>query len=614
MAAHAAGRHAEAEAAYRAVLTRSPGHAVATHLLGVALLQTGRAAEAVPHLESAAAAAGSPAAWRQPLADAHAAVATLLADAGRWDDAAAALRRAVDWGPTDPAVCLNNLAAVHLRRDDPAAAVEAAGVALARRPGYPAAVANLAAAHVGLGLRSLAGDDPPAAADHFRRAVAVDPRHADAWANLALALSRGGDPEPALAAQRAAVGLAPHDAALHSTLVALLNYTRGADPPAVLDEARRWAGRHGGTAARPAGRSVDGRPLRVGLLSPDFHRHAVAAFLSPVLAGHDPARVTIACYANVAAADDVTGRMRHDADLWRDVAGLSDDAVAERVRADGVDVLLDLCGHLVDNRLPVLARRPAAVQGVWLGYPNTTGMGGVDVRLTDAAADPPGADRFYAERLVRLPDAFFVYGPPTAAPAVSPLPMAAAGHVTFASLNNVAKLTPGVLDLWGQIMAAVPDARLVVAGVAAAVGPRVRGWLADRGVAGSRVECVGRLSHADYLALHGRVDVALDAFPWAGHRTTCDALHMGVPTVTRAGPTAVSRAGVSALTPLGLAAEWVAATPVDYVGAAVAWAGRAGELAALRAGLRSRLAASSLCDVPRFLGHWEAALRAARRP
>jgi predicted O-linked N-acetylglucosamine transferase (SPINDLY family) len=343
----------------------------------------------------------------------------------------------------------------------------------------------------------------------------------------------------------------------------------------------------------------------------------VSYFFEPVLAAHDAAAFEVFCYSDAPVADAVTQRLRAQAGQWRDIAGLSDERVAALIRADRIDLLVDLAGHTARNRLLVFARRPAPVQATWLGYPNTTGLAAIDFRVTDAVSDPPGqTEAWHTEELVRLAGPFSCYAPPAESPPVSPLPALAAGHVTFGCLNNLAKLTPPTVALWAQLLGAVAGSRLLLkaSGLAdAETAARLRQEFAGQGIDPARLDLRGAgQSVARHLGVYHQVDVALDPFPYNGTTTTCEALWMGVPVVTLAGDAHVSRVGASLLTHLDLTA-CIAESPAAYVDRARGLAGDLARLAVLRAGLRERLRASPLCDGPGFTRQLEDAFRAMWR-
>jgi predicted O-linked N-acetylglucosamine transferase (SPINDLY family) len=334
----------------------------------------------------------------------------------------------------------------------------------------------------------------------------------------------------------------------------------------------------------------------------------------PIFAHHDHSRFEIVCFADVTGQDDVTQQLRARADAWHVTVGRSHAEVAELIRRERIDLLIDLAGHTAHTRLIVFAHRPAPVQATYLGYPDTTGLSAMDWRLTDAHADPPGdADALHTERLYRLPDTAWCFRPERDAPAVAPLPAESAGHVTFGSFNNFGKVNAAVLDAWAQVLAAVPRARLLIKAASLRDQPtrqRLVDALAVRGVEPGRVEAVESVKgEREHLALYGRVDIALDTFPYHGTTTTCEALWMGVPVVTLAGPTHASRVGVSLLSSVGLA-EQIAPDVAGYVAIAAGLAGDLSSLAQLRRTLRERMLASPLMDAPRFTAHLESAYRA----
>ncbi len=287
----------------------------------------------------------------------------------------------------------------------------------------------------------------------------------------------------------------------------------------------------------------------------------------------------------------------------------SDSQLAERVRDDRIDILVDLSGHMGANRLLAFARKPAPVQVTYIGYQNTTGMSAMDYRLTDERADPAGeTDRFYTEQLVRLPRSFFCYKP-TPAPDISALPASANGWVTFGSFNNYAKVSPAVVDAWLEILARVPESRLIVLGYSPGYLERHWHTLAERrGIAAERIELANRRSRADYLRLIARADVALDPFPCNGHTTTCDALWMGLPVVMLEGRMYAHRYGGTALAHVGLSGL-IATSAEEYVEIAVRLAGDRLRLARLRQSLRQTFSDSALLDAAGFTRNLEAAYR-----
>jgi predicted O-linked N-acetylglucosamine transferase (SPINDLY family) len=363
----------------------------------------------------------------------------------------------------------------------------------------------------------------------------------------------------------------------------------------------------------PERRAEPERRLRVGYVSGDFRRHAVGDFLMPLLQHHDRAQIELACYAEIARPDRQTAAFAELADRWHSTVGLTDDQVAALVRADAIDILVDLSGHTASHRLGVFARKPAPLQVSWLGYPSTTGLAAIDYRLTDAIADPaPDAEAQHRERLVRLPHGSWTYVPPRATPEVAPPPSTAGAAPTFGSFNNLAKVNARVIAAWVRILAAVPDSRLMLKSHQLADAPTrelVRSRFTAAGIAPERILVEPGISNwAGHMAAYGTLDVALDPFPYNGTTTTCEALWMGVPVIALRGDRHAGRVGASLLTRLGLDAL-IAGDIDDYVAKAVALIGDRERLTALRGAQRARFVASALGDPAGFARDVEAAYR-----
>ena len=547
------------------------------------------------------------------LAEAHHQAGNALKSLGRYSEAIAALREAVRLAPKHDAAWLN-LGVACLEggpRDD---AITAFQRALKLEPQRPEA-------HNILGHTLLAAGRSGEAESALNEALRQRPRFAPAHDNLGRLCRAAGRLPEAVAHYQAALAAQPNPHT-HSNLLFALNFLPDLTPEAVFAEHRRWntlyAAALNPSAPPPAPRAADGRRLRIGYVSPDFNHHAVAYFIEPVLAAHDRDRVEIFCYANVLTPDHFTTRLHARAEHWRDIARLDDEAAATQIRADNLDLLVDLAGHSAGHRLLVLARRPAPIQATWIGYPNTTGLDAVDYRITDLASDPLGeTETFHSEKLVRLPATFSCYRPDDDAPAVNELPAAIPGAVTFGCFNQFAKVTPAVIALWARLLTELPAARLFLKSRGLGdptLAARVRTLFAAVGVAPERLTLNGdELSVRDHLGLYRGVDIALDPFPYNGTTTTCEALWMGVPVVSLAGRTHVARVGVSLLTHTGLS-DWIAATSDDYVRVAAAAAHDLPRLAALRRSLRERLRASPLCDAVTFTRGLEAAYAAMVNP
>ncbi len=352
------------------------------------------------------------------------------------------------------------------------------------------------------------------------------------------------------------------------------------------------------------------RRLRIGYVSPDFREHPVARFVLPLFREHDRGQVEVFTYSGVTRQDPVTRMLRDHVDQWRDVATLRDEQLTDLVRADEIDILVDLAAHSGHNRLLMFARKPAPVQITYLAYCSTTGVDAIDYRVTDRFLDPPGEPSHYTEASIYLPHCYWCYSAPPLGgrPATERRP----GPPTFGCLNNFAKVSDVTLDLWMRLLRRVPEARLLLYARTEAHRDRVRRVMREAGVEESRAAFVGRQSLASYLETYRDIDVALDPHPYGGGTTTCDALWMGVPVVSLAGRTAVSRAGSTLLSNVGLE-HLVARSAAQYIEIAAGLIGDAGGLAELRRGLRDRLESSPVMDARQFARDFEAALRTVWR-
>jgi predicted O-linked N-acetylglucosamine transferase (SPINDLY family) len=438
------------------------------------------------------------------------------------------------------------------------------------------------------------------------QAVLVQHPQSDlAWNNLGSLLNRQGRNGEALAAFERALALAPDHAGYRSNLLLGLNYSDAFSAEAVAARHRALAPKLDTAAplVRAPGASPN-RKLRVGYVSADFRSHPVAYFIGAVLARHDREAFDVVCYSAGRETDGLTDTLRQMPLAWRDIAWLDDAASAERIREDGIDILIELGGHTANNRLPLMALRPAPVQISYLGYPNTTGMTAIDYRFTDAIADPPGAtESLHTERLLRLPGGFLAYTPPANMPLVHPLPALRKVGVTFGSFTNLAKVSDTTLRLWSQVLERTPHSDLLV---------KAR-ELADEGTRQHfrcRCEAAGmpperlRLqaeptAAAGHYATWHEVDIALDTYPYNGTTTTCEALWMGVPLVTLAGDRHAARVGASLLQAAGLP-KLVAQTPAEFIAIARALAQDLPAVAALRADMRARLSRAPLLDTRRL--------------
>ncbi len=633
---HKAGRLAEAEALYRQVLTIQPAHTDAWRFLGIVALQVGRNDLAVrwisqaialqpqthdawSHLGEAYRALGrfeeAVTAFRralelQPSApEVYNNLGNVLRDQGRLDEAVGAFRKAIELHADLPEP-YNNLATVLADRGQVDEAIVAYHHALQLRPNYPQAWSNL-----GTTLTSRDRFDEAIAAQ--RRAIECDPHYADAYYNLGNSLKDLGQLTEAMAAYRRAIEIQPDHPLAHHCLLYAAQLLPGRVEETIAADIDRW-NRQFADPLRKLHRphSNDRHPerlLRVAYVSPDFRRHPISHFLLSLLEAHDKAGFEIHCYSSVAHPNDITERIKKAADVWHDVFDLGDSALAEQIRADRIDILVDLSQHTANNRLRTFALKPAPVQISWLGYPASTGLPTFDYRFTDWFLDPEdSAWAESAETPFRLPDCWFCYDP-LDFPESSPLPALGTGQVTFCAFHHFAKVNEKALALWAAVIRAVDNSRLLMHCPAGATQDRVRHYFESKGIAAHRLDLLPRTAdRATFLRLFRQVDIGLDSFPHNGGTTTCDALWMGVPVVSLAGDRGVGRLGLTVLSNVGLP-DLVAITEEDYLGIATRLALDLPRLVELRATLRTRMQASPLMDAPRFARHMEAAYRSVWR-
>jgi protein O-GlcNAc transferase len=458
----------------------------------------------------------------------------------------------------------------------------------------------------------------------LRRAVALDPKLAVAHVTLGNTLQSLGRYQEMEAAYRRALAIDPslhhvRDSMAWLPLLQML-YESATTPAQIFTKHREWGDRliddvrktHPVAAPFVNTREAT-RRLRVAYLSPDFRYHAVSFFFEPLLTHHDPTAIEVYCYAEIEEPDFVTIALQQRGGIWRQTFGLDDTALRAQLRADRIDIAIDIAGHTANGRLSAFAIKPAPVTATWLGYPATTGLSTIDWRITDARADPPGQEQFHTEKLLRLPETFLCYhfyG--SVVPPLMPPPTSARGAITFGSFNNPLKLSPAAIAAWARVLNAVPRSRLMLKSLLFAEPLRRQHFLdrfAAHGIGAERLELRElQPDIMDHLNSYAEIDIALDPFPYNGTTTTCEALWMGVPMVSLIGDHHAARVGFDLLSQVGMAE--LAAPDIDsYVATAIALATDVPRLTQLRKGLRDRVRASALCDAPRFAGAFEEGLR-----
>ncbi len=559
------GRDEAAREILLRVLQASPRDAAANNLLSAILARAGDHAQALFYARHAAEASPDTPALLASLG-------SIMGLNGDFDGAVQVLRRAAGIAPGDPEVRLA-LARVYLQAKDFPGAIEVCRAAI-RRGAYDPEIPKLCAATLNAMGRAAE------AAATLREAIVRDPGHTDLLSHLAFVMNYDAAAAPldTLAAHRLyGQALAPRLAPLPGP------------PPRASDP---------------------GKMLRVGFLSADLRQHSVSFFAEPLLAGLDRAEFELLCYSTAPGSDEVTQRLRPSFSLWREVESLSPAELASTIRADGVDIAIDLSGHSQGHRLAALSLRCAPLQVTYLGYPNTTGVPAIDARFVDHLTDPPGAEALATERLARLDPCFLCYSPPADPPPVAPRPPP--GPVVFGSFNAMPKLNGPTLALWARALNAVPGSRLLIKNqglTVPAARERLASALCGAGIGPDRVEFAPwAASMRSHLEAYASVDVALDTTPYNGTTTTCEALLMGVPVITLPGRVHAARVGLSLLSAAGLA-TLAARDPDHFAALAAAVASDRAALATLRASLRGRLLRSALCDRAGFAARFGAALR-----
>jgi len=556
--------------------------------------------------------------------------------AGRREQAKAVMLQAAERFPDDPEVLFGVSQLMRSLGDLPAAALYAERL-VAAAPGHPDAWLQFAQVCIaqgnlekaeGYAMRALELDPRNAdrhrsvswvthrrtryleAARYARRGLALAPHDADLRQKEAVALQALGRAEASAAAYREGIAACPDSLDLAEGYASCLNYLPGAEATETLAAHRRFGAILARGQTAPRARAIStadrARPPRIGILSTDLRTHSVGFFMRALLAHHDHQRQPLHCYSVTRAEDDFTNLLRAGMPKgrWRTFVGTEGgpQAIAEAICGDGIDILIELSGLTREHQLRVLLSRPAPIQMTYCGYPNTTGMNVVDYRLVDSLTDPaPEADRWCVEKLVRLDPCLLCFTPPSER--VAGRERRGEGPVVFGSFNALMKLNDAVLRTWAALLQRVPGSKLLIKAFGLQdpqVHDDVRARVLAAGIDAERVELLAPAKGTgDHLLTYQRVDIALDTFPYHGTTTTCEALYMGVPVVTRAGNTHGSRVGVSLLSALGLG-ELIASSEEDFIERCATLAGDAARRAALGADLRGRLLASPLCDGPAF--------------
>lgn len=631
LADHQAGRLREAEYGYRLVLARTPKHPDALHLLGVLAHQEGQYQSAVAMIQQAIAV-------RPQVADYHNNLGNAQKALGQLDAATASFQYALGLRPDAPEIHnnLGNTFRILGRHKEANASFQQA---LQLRPDYIEAMVNhsvllqdmkqfleseaclrnaialapgLAESHDNLGLALLGLGRIREAEASFRRAIELGPRLPAPHYNLGNLLQNQGRLREAEASYRRSLELRLDFRTFVNFLFAT-NYDPDKSAEDIFNVYREFetklARAHYSTW-RPHGNNRDpGRRLKVGYVSPDFRRHSTRHFLEPLLVHHDRSQFEIHAYAELATEDEFTVRYQNHVDHWLNTKGMSDDDLAEQIRRDDIDILVDLAGHTTGNRLLVFMRKPAPVSVSWLGYGYTTGVSAIDYLLTDETSAPVGSEHLFAETPWRLATPGYAYRPADGMGEVGVLPALERRQVTFGTLTRSVRINHRVVRVWSEILKQLPEARLVIDSSnyqTKEMQMTLVEQFALHDISPDRLEIGFRSPPWDVLR---GMDIGLDCFPHNSGTTLFESLHMGVPFVTLAGRPSVGRLGSSILEGVGHP-EWIARSEDEYVEKVVALATDLPKLAAIRANLRQEMQASPLMDEPGFTRKVEAAYRA----
>lgn len=593
------GRQQETETAYLKAIELDTNHVAAHQNLGLFYRDRDKPKEAEACLRKALS-------IREPTAEALNSMAAILAGQDRYTEAEIYCRQALMLTSKISDIW-NNFGLILLARMKAGEAQEAFEQALAIQPGNVRILSNY-----GEALR-LAGK-PSQAEVYSKKAIELDNSYVDAYLNLGNAYRDQGLIENAIETLKQSLVLASEQLSIYGNFLYLTTHSEKFGPESHLALAREY----GRIVSKKAEQKFDtwlvnpqDQCLRVGVVSGDLRQHPVAYFLKNVIQHIDSSKLALVAYLTDGRVDSVSAELKPYFTQWKSLAGYDYRSAAEMIHADGIHVLLDLSGHTAGNKLPIFAWRPAPVQATWLGYWSTTGVAEIDYCLADEVSLPPSCRIQFSEKIKYLPDTRLCFSEPEITMEIAQLPAIKNGYVTLGCYQQLAKVGSAVMELWGKVMQAIPSARLrwqcksfIDESIIAAVKQRLQ----RSGVDIERISLLGQVSRETYFASYAEVDMNLDTFPFTGGTTTCDALWMGVPTLTLIGNTMIARQGASLMTAAGLL-DWVAANQTEYIAKVIAFSNDLIGLATLRSGLRARLKTSPLFDGARFAGHFETALQ-----
>ena len=562
-----AQRHfTEALTCYQQALRLNPHHARLHHNLGTIYYELGQLEQATSCLQQALALAPHEATTYTNLG-------AVLCQQHKWQEAIACYQQALTWMPHHAQTYYN------------------LGIALYRQHQWTQAVAC------------------------YQKVLTLDSHLApQTYLCLGNALQDQGNIEEALDAYRQVLQQGPFNLSAQTSFSVVLNYSLSVDPATIFSAHQKIDEYY----ALPLASQIEphqnlpdpDRKLKIAYVSPDFYGHPVALFIEPILAHHDRQTFEIFCFYNQNIVDWATQALRPHADHWVECAHFSDEQLAHYLRSLHIDILIDLAGLTAHHRLLTFARKPAPIQVTYLGYPHTTGLTAMDYRITDRYVDSIGVnDHLNSETPINMPGSFFCYQPYPHTPPINALPALEKGYLTWASLNKHQKINSFLLQLWAQLLHALPDSRLIVQ-MSSFQDPHTQHTfqmhMQQLGIDAERLILYPYLPAPRHLETYHHVDIALDSYPFNGGTTTCEALWMGIPVITLAGERQVSRMGLSILSTIGLA-QLVAYTPQEYVNICLQLTNNLNYLQTLRTGMRDRM--RPLMDAAVFTHHLESAYR-----
>jgi protein O-GlcNAc transferase len=618
-----AGNLVHAKAICENLLTRALNHPDGLNLLGVIVCRLGDPAAGIVHIAKASAASPNDSSFLNNLG-------TGLSQLGRDQNALLSYQRVLELEPNH-SIAHNNIATIYHKIGHLNLAVNHFLLAISLQPDYVEALSNYGNTLLDMGdleqaskvLEKAVTLNPKYsnaqnnlgvvrqrqgrywdAEQIFWITVKVNPAFADPYVNLAEVYKETGRVDEAKEFYKKALQLAPGSPSVHSNYLFALNNLSSISSKELYEDHTKWGQMNKPAQIyHPPRLKNKNRKLKIGYVSPDFRRHSVSYFLEALFANHNHQKFEITCYSNAIIEDEVTTRLQKYVNKWRSIFGVSDAEAAQLIGGDKIDILVDLSGHTMGNRLELFALKPAPIQVSYLGYPATTGLSAIDYRITDNNTDPVGAsDLVHTEKLLRLKGGFLCYQPPANAPNVGISPFIKKGYVTFGSCNNLTKLTPQVTSVWAQILRNVPKSKLLLKSKPLGdetVKTRIIDAFKAVGIAADRLDLRPWITERSPLSIYNEIDIALDPFPYNGTTTLCETLWMGVPTVVLEGDRHAGRVGHSLNWMVGLQ-DWSASSLCEYVDIAVSSSKDYTRLKEVRRMLRDKTKKSVLCDGLKF--------------